>query len=929
MISVTIRTSKPHRDRRRPAECRDHAVSSGADGHPRPVGGGALRSRIGGKLASVQTIDAAQAGSCLGAAPRPTATVVGRDDEIRRLEAALADMPVAIICGVPGVGKSTLALEYAARRKGPVSYVKLSRETSIADLADAIHRHLTVTRYDVSVDDRERLHDVWSLIERLGGLAVVDDVHLLPSDARDLIIDSATQSLRNGRLIAISRELIPVPPGKPDRLQLRLEALDRLSARLLWDRLIELYGPARDFDTAWIRSRGNPFLLRQAHVGTLADVHPLEPVVRALGPDERRLANALALSHTPLPREVLALLLPRPRAESSLRALVTRLIVDVTPHERYLMHDLWRETIHADLDRETLRTVTADLVEALRGSELDALTKVQETSRHLKLLGRHAEIGPLLLTNSAEMVRQGANAALLQELDDLPPSAITPDLLVVHARTLARGMQIRRAYRELRRLIDAGGMPPQAQFFLASCATVAGELDHAHQILQQLLDDSGLEMGLRTMAKLGLAWNFANRGLMAEARRTLEEVEASAVGPLPRSMPLQLFLLALERQDARAADVATDPLCWLRDRPEDLWSRLVTPVLCATTMAVYGRFEEAEEAVRWMEQNLHSTVENVELGWTRMAIACERGERAVPLAYFRNIQRLFDRGGHFAAAVWTRALTSRLLFLLGRRREALAELAAVREQCRSHHASGFDRIIEAAAVEDPLSPGWLSRAPEVLPAKVGDAACAAVKAGLRIACARGSPAHDSNLPRPALPAGVDYAFERALLELGRAILARRHGQERVAAQHLQKAVAQAAACGADEELIPELYETLRSEAAPGIADDPPDRSLVIDGEHHEIRFGSHRLPLTSRSVSRQLLYAFAAAPRHHLTREMIARALWNTEYDPVRHESTLKSNIRRLRSLLAGTNVEVQNDSKGYRLLLPPGAVFIPPDLAC
>jgi hypothetical protein len=607
---------------------------------------------------------------------------------------------------------------------------------------------------------------------------------------------------------------------------------------------------------------------------------------------------------------------------------VTRLIFGVTPDARYLMHDLWRETINADLDPETIRTVAADLVDALSGSALDALTKVQETSRHLKLLGRHAEIGPLLLTNSAEMVRQGANAALLQELDDLPPSAITPDLLVVHARTLARGMQIRRAYRELRRLIDGGGMPPQAQFFLASCATVAGELDHAHEILQQLVADSELETGLRAMAKLGLAWNFANRGLMAEARSTLEEIEASAAGTLSRSMALQLFLLVLEREDVRVAEVATDPLSWLRDRPEDLWSRLVTPVLCATTLAFHGRFEEAEEAVRWMEQSLHSSAEHVELSWTRMAIACERGERAVPLAYFRAVQRLFDRGGHFAAAVWTRALTSRLMFLLGRRRDALAELAEVREQCRNHHASGFDRIIDSAAAEDPLSPGWLTRESEVLPAKVGDAARAGVKAVLRIACARGS-VHDGNLPRFELPESDDYAFERALLELGRAILARRHGQERVAAQHLQKAVAQAASCGADEDIIPQLFQALLElGSTPRLVDDDRESSLVIDGERHEIRFGTHRLPLTSRSVSRHLLYTFAAAPKRHLTRDMIARALWGTDYDPLRHESTLKSNIRRLRSLLAGTNAEIINDSKGYRLLLPPGAVFIPPDPA-
>jgi tetratricopeptide (TPR) repeat protein len=864
----------------------------------------------------------------LGAVPRPTATVVGRDAELRRLEAALVNMPAAIICGLPGVGKSTLALEYALRRKGPVAYVKLSGETSITGLADAVHRQLTVTRYDVAVDDEERLNDVWSLVERFACLAVVDDVHLLPPESRDLIVDTATQCLRNGRLIAVSRELIPVSPGKPDRLQLRLEALDRLSARQLWDRLIELYGPGRDFNTAWLRSRGNPFLLRQAHVATLADANPLESVVRMLGPGERRLANALALSHTPLPREVLSRMLPGSLAEGSLRTLATRLIVDVTPDGRYLMHDLWREAINADLDGESVRTVAADLVEALRSSALDALTRVQETSRHLKLLGRHAEIGALLLANSAEMVRQGANAVLLQELDDLPPSAITPDLLVVHARTLARGMHIRRAYHELRRLVDGGGMPPQALFFLASCATVAGELDHAHQLLQQLVDDPALKTGLRAMAKLGLAWNFANRGLMTEARQALEELEAAAARALPRSVPLKWFMLLLERQDVRAADVAADPLCWLRDRPEDLWSRLVTPVLCATTLAIHGRFAEAEEAVHWMENNLPSETEHVELSWTRMAIACERGERAIPLAYFRSVQRLFDRGGHFAAAVWTRALTSRLLFLFGRRREALAELAEVRAQCRNQHASGFDRIIDAAALEDPLSPGWLTRESEVVPAKLGDVARARAKAVLRIACSRGA-AHDGSLPPVELPASADYAFERALLELGRAILARRHGQERVVAQHLQKAVVHAASCGADDDIIAQLYQALLEPGAtPQLADDHRERSLVIDGERHELRFGIHRLPLTSRSVSRHLLYAFAGAPKHHLTRDMIARALWDADYDPLRHESTLKSSIRRLRSLLAGTDAEVISDHNGYRLMLPPGAVFIPPDLA-
>jgi hypothetical protein len=37
----------------------------------------------------------------------------------------------------------------------------------------------------------------------------------------------------------------------------------------------------------------------------------------------------------------------------------------------------------------------------------------------------------------------------------------------------------------------------------------------------------------------------------------------------------------------------------------------------------------------------------------------------------------------------------------------------------------------------------------------------------------------------------------------------------------------------------------------------------------------------ARPAARQLLYAFATAPSHHLTRAMIAHALWGAEYDPL------------------------------------------------
>lgn len=77
---------------------------------------------------------------------------------------------------------------------------------------------------------------------------------------------------------------------------------------------------------------------------------------------------------------------------------------------------------------------------------------------------------------------------------------------------------------------------------------------------------------------------------------------------------------------------------------------------------------------------------------------------------------------------------------------------------------------------------------------------------------------------------------------------------------------------------------------------------------------------------RRLLYRFAISPGHRLTREQITRTLWSIEYDPSRHESSLKSNVHRLRKLLAATDATIETIEDGYRLRLPPGVLFVPPD---
>lgn len=91
--------------------------------------------------------------------------------------------------------------------------------------------------------------------------------------------------------------------------------------------------------------------------------------------------------------------------------------------------------------------------------------------------------------------------------------------------------------------------------------------------------------------------------------------------------------------------------------------------------------------------------------------------------------------------------------------------------------------------------------------------------------------------------------------------------------------------------------------------------VIVDRHRHELRRGSRRVRLATRPVMRQLLYAFLASATRSLTRDEIAGALWSISYEPLRHENTLRSSVRRLRRLLRGI-AEIRCESGDYRLQL-------------
>jgi hypothetical protein len=147
--------------------------------------------------------------------------LVGRAREFARLARGLVDVPVALICGVPGIGKSMLVAGCSAAWPGPAIRVELAAGASIAHLVDTVHRQLGAKCGELAADAIVQLDGLWSLLDGAAALLVIDDLHCLPPAVRVAVLNTAARRLRAGRLVAASRELVPVGDGTPDRLQHR------------------------------------------------------------------------------------------------------------------------------------------------------------------------------------------------------------------------------------------------------------------------------------------------------------------------------------------------------------------------------------------------------------------------------------------------------------------------------------------------------------------------------------------------------------------------------------------------------------------------------------------------------------------------------------------------------------------------------------
>ncbi|WP_305785860.1 AAA family ATPase [Symbioplanes lichenis] len=167
---------------------------------------------------------------------RPGTALVGRDDDLAQVTAALADAPLVTIVATGGAGKTRLAAEVARRAEGAVVVVELAGVRTPAEVLPTILAALgggettsTVNLERRVLTPRERLR---AAAPELDGLLVLDNCEHVLAAAADVVADLIDVAAEVA-VLATSR----APLGLAGEIVHRLgtlpdaEALDLLDAR--------------------------------------------------------------------------------------------------------------------------------------------------------------------------------------------------------------------------------------------------------------------------------------------------------------------------------------------------------------------------------------------------------------------------------------------------------------------------------------------------------------------------------------------------------------------------------------------------------------------------------------------------------------------------------------------------------------------------
>lgn len=509
--------------------------------------------------------------------PNPGGPFLGREEETRRLDEALALGPVTLVVGPGGIGKTALVLATLhashADRVGQALYVGVPPDEPVDQLRYQLVRLLAAAEgSDLDIDALRGEPDAMlaaaiDLAEASSRVVVLDDVHHGEADGVEELLTRLATYARNSRWIATSRR--PIPPLARHSLELGAMA-DR---DLLM--LAEAMAPSKSADAARRAVRaatGSPWMLQQlVSMGDTARELSRDELLAELPPRAATFLERLAVLRAPMPTELVASFAPIPD-DATMAQLERRGLVQHA-EGRIRMHDVLRGLFfEAGVDPRRAEAARA-AAEALGAS--DDPDAALEAARLLAELPDLAALRVLLKGRGDELLAHGLAPRLWQILGRLSDPELVQLTLrcaaelgnatalsavdapakpddaerFAWAQTLYAQGDVAQARREAGAAARRGGpAAADAHLLAARCALHLLDLEGARVTLEAL-PGSG---PFATRRDAQLAYRAALMGDRALADRVLGAWRASPADEVPQEAMLDLAAAfeALGRNDA-------------------------------------------------------------------------------------------------------------------------------------------------------------------------------------------------------------------------------------------------------------------------------------------------------------------------------------------------------------------------------------------
>lgn len=361
--------------------------------------------------------------------PNPPPLFVGRRQEVKLLSRALERAPMSVVCGLGGIGKTSLALHtlhtHFRDAADSALYLRLGSSVTSGDLGTIVVQAVTDLLEPGKAEERGSLNQdtlvatAIELAERGRHWIVLDDVHLIGTDSINKQVDLIARYARHSRWLVISR----VRPQVPN-LEAQTVDLSGLEPKAL-TQLARAWMPRSSrgaIDETVAKSAGSPWLLRYGAARSFNDSETIN-VLDGLSERAELLVTRLSALLEPVSESVLTRLCSTEIA-APYRELEARGLVDRTPDGYVRLHDVARVYVRRLLNAQRIEQTEQQVAQIL-AAESDSITRLECLRLHLST-GNQAAFERGLTTWGDRLIQAGYAQQLAGLIDSSNDGSLEP-----------------------------------------------------------------------------------------------------------------------------------------------------------------------------------------------------------------------------------------------------------------------------------------------------------------------------------------------------------------------------------------------------------------------------------------------------------------------------------------------------------------------